>query len=204
MSSGTVILGAGGHGKVALATAQAAGHLVSAVYDDDARHWGTSILGIRVEGPFEKIPVGVPAVVAVGSNAIRARLAGIYDLDWQTLVHPRAFVHSSAKLGPGTVVFAGAVVQPDAQIGCHAVINTCASVDHDAHMGDFSFLGPGARLAGAASIEEGAFLGINAAVLPGRAVGAWAIVGAGATVIEDIPPRATAVGVPARILGPNQ
>jgi acetyltransferase EpsM len=31
-------------------------------------------------------------------------------------------------------------------------------------------------------------------------VGEWSIIGAGAVVVQDIPPRVTAVGVPARII----
>ena len=45
------------------------------------------------------------------------------------------------------------------------------------------------------------WLGAGAKILDGVAVGAHAIVGAGAVVRESVPDNATAVGVPARIIG---
>ena len=49
-------------------------------------------------------------------------------------------------------------------------------------------------------VGEGALVGIGANVIPERTIGAWSVVGAGATVIEDVPERATVVGVPARVV----
>ena len=49
-------------------------------------------------------------------------------------------------------------------------------------------------------IGFGADVGTNATILPGVHVGAHAIIGAGAVVNRDIPERAIAAGVPARVL----
>ena len=51
------------------------------------------------------------------------------------------------------------------------------------------------------SIGDGAWLGAGAKVLDGVEVGENAVVGAGAVVRASVPAGATAVGVPARILG---
>jgi len=51
------------------------------------------------------------------------------------------------------------------------------------------------------TIGDGAWLGAGAKVLDGVDVGAHAVVGAGAVVRESVPERATAVGVPARVVG---
>jgi acyl carrier protein len=42
-------------------------------------------------------------------------------------------------------------------------------------------------------------VGSNASILPEIIVGAWATVGAGSSVIQDVPERASAVGVPAEV-----
>ncbi len=51
------------------------------------------------------------------------------------------------------------------------------------------------------TVGEGAWLGAGAKILDGVEIGSHAIVGAGAVVRESVPPHATAVGVPARIVG---
>ena len=49
-------------------------------------------------------------------------------------------------------------------------------------------------------IEAGASIGGGATLLPGVRVGAGAMVGAGAVVTKNVPPGATVVGNPARII----
>ena len=200
-----VVLGAGGHAKVVIATLEAAGWEVAAALDDDPARRGDRVLGVEVAGPVADLAAwdGVAAVAAIGDNRARQRLVARVEellpgVSWATAVHPSAVVHPSARLGPGTVVFAGAVVQPEAALGAHVVVNTGASVDHDCRIGDFVHLAPGGRLAGGVAVAEGALLGIGCAVLPGRRVGAWAVVGAGATVVEDVADGWTVVGTPAR------
>ena len=46
-------------------------------------------------------------------------------------------------------------------------------------------------------IENHASIGANATLLPGVTVGEGAFVAAGALVVNDVPPRTLAVGVPA-------
>jgi acetyltransferase-like isoleucine patch superfamily enzyme len=49
-------------------------------------------------------------------------------------------------------------------------------------------------------VEDGAWIGAGAILLDGVRVGTGAVVGAGAIVTQDVPPRALAVGVPARVI----
>lgn len=53
------------------------------------------------------------------------------------------------------------------------------------------------------TINEGAVISCGAKVLGGITVGEYAKVGAGSVVLKDVPPRATVVGVPARIVRIN-
>lgn len=200
-----VVLGAGGHAKVVVATLEAVGREVAAVLDDDPRLHGTRILGIEVTGPVELLGdlADAEAVAAVGDNRSRQRLvrrieAAFPRVAWASAVHPRATVHDSVEVAPGAVVFAGAVVQPDCVVGAHAIVNTGATLDHDGRLGDLAHLAPGAHLAGEVAVGKGALVGVGAAVLPGRAIGRWAVVGAGATVTRDVADGDTVAGTPAR------
>jgi acetyltransferase-like isoleucine patch superfamily enzyme len=51
------------------------------------------------------------------------------------------------------------------------------------------------------TIGGGAWLGAGAKILDGVEIGANAIIGAGAVVRDNVPEKATAVGIPARIVG---
>ncbi len=201
------VIGAGGHAKVVIATLRAAGFAVAAAFDDDPARHGTEILGVPVRGPASAAAaLGLRrAVLAVGDNRARRRLAEALGAghEWVTAVHPAAWVDPDARLGAGTVVFAGAVVQPGAEVGAHAIVNTAASIDHDCRVGDFVHLGPGSRLCGGVSVGEGVLAGVGCSVAPGIAIGAWAVVGAGAAVVRDLPAETVAAGVPARPLTPR-
>jgi sugar O-acyltransferase (sialic acid O-acetyltransferase NeuD family) len=199
---GVVVIGAGGHAKVVISLLQAAGQTIAMILDDDPRKWGTSLLGVPIRGPVTRLAevTDYPAILAIGDNAAREEMADQWrHVEWLTAVHPTAYVHSSAQLRPGAVVCAGAVIQPDTSIGAHAIVNTAATVDHDCSVADYAHLAPGVHLAGGVKIGAGALLGIGSVVIPGRSVGEWTTVGAGGVVVSDLPARATAVGVPARL-----
>lgn len=192
------ILGSGGHAKVVIATAQAAGHTVDAAYDDDPLCHGRTVLGIPiVVGTAQAVDSGLPTVLAIGSNRARQSLARL-DCNWVSLVHPSAIVHHSVVVGNGSVVFAGVVVQPEAVLGEHTILNTGSSVDHDCVLGDYVHIGPGARLCGGVRVGEGTLVGVGAAVVPGCRIGRWCTAGAGAVVVDTAADNTRLLGVPAR------
>ncbi|MFC3862726.1 acetyltransferase [Deinococcus antarcticus] len=200
MSGGLHVLGAGGHAKVIVELAQAAGWRVAGIYDDGyLNHPG--VLGHAVIGALADVPdkPGVQAVIAIGGNRVRFLLDRRFKaLDWVTLVHPFSWISPTVHLEPGAVVMAGAVIHADAHIGRHVIVNTSASVDHDCSLGNYVHIAPGCHLAGDVTISDGSFLGAGTTVIPGCTVGEWSIVGAGAVVARTLPANVTAVGAPAK------
>jgi sugar O-acyltransferase (sialic acid O-acetyltransferase NeuD family) len=195
-----VVVGAGGHAKVVVASARAAGFQVVAVVDDARARWGTQLLGVTISGPTEPVlqDPRTQVVLAIGDNAVRRRLGATAGCRFVSVVHPAAIVDATVQLGAGSVVFAGAVIQPDTTIGAHAIVNTGASIDHDCVLGQAVHVAPGARLAGNVTLGDEVFLGIGAVVIPGVTIGARTTVGAGAAVVRDLPAGIVAAGVPAR------
>jgi hypothetical protein len=49
-------------------------------------------------------------------------------------------------------------------------------------------------------VEDGASIGANATILPGIRIGHDAMIGAGSVVTKDVPPNATVVGNPAKLI----
>ncbi len=203
MRGPVAVIGAGGHGKVVVATLQAAGFPIAFLIDQDPDRRGETVLGAEVIGSTDELRRLAlrHALLAVGDN--RARRDQVRDLadlglEWTSVAHPSAIVHTSVRLGAGSVVFAGVVIQPDVSIGRHSIVNTSASVDHDCTLRDFVHVAPGARLAGGVTVGDGALIGIGSVVTPGVSIGDWATVGAGAVVVRDVAPGATVMGVPAR------
>jgi sugar O-acyltransferase (sialic acid O-acetyltransferase NeuD family) len=192
------IVGAGGHAKVIVGLCRHQKLPVAGCVDDDPARAATSVLGVPVRGTLSSLPHNAQAVLGIGKNEVRYKLAERLKCSWKTLVHKTAFVDDSVVLGAGTVVFAGAVIQPDVKVGVHAIINTMVSIDHDCLIGDFAHIAPGCHLAGDVTIGAGAFLGVGVSVIPGVKIGNWAVVGAGAVVVRDVPDGVTVTGVPAR------
>ena len=195
-----IVIGGGGHAKVVIATLKAAGRHVAAVYDDDPATWGTDVLGVRVQGPISKLlpAANQQAMLAIGNNEMRRKLASTLDVAWTSAIHPSAVVHESVTVGHGALICAGVVVQPDACIADHAIVNTGASVDHDTQVGTGAHIGPAACLTGGVTVGDGAFVGAGATVLPGVTVGEQATLGAGSVATRDVPTGEVFAGVPAR------
>ena len=202
MSDGDVVfvIGARGHGKSVVGVLRASGFEVSAIFDDDPDTWGESILGVKVDGPILENIDGESALalIGIGENADRkAQAEKLTSVEWLTLVYPGAYINPSARIGPGSVVFPGAVVGADVIVGRHVIVSANCTIGHDTQVEDYAHLAPGVQVAGGVSIREGAMLGIGCCVAPKIVVGDWAIVGAGSTVVRDVAPRVTVLGVAA-------
>ena len=199
-----MIVGAGGHGRVILDMALAAGMEVAG-YVDSVHTPGSFINDVQVLGNNDYLAdAGFIAshvfIVAIGNQKARRDLSlKIKNSGGElaTVIHPLAVVSPMAMIGKGTVVVAGAIINTGARIGDYCIINTAATIDHDNHLEDGVQICPGANLAGTVHCGENAFIGTGAVVIPGIRIGADAIVGAGAVVIRNVGDGQSVAGNPA-------
>jgi len=194
-----VLLGAGGHAKVVLALARAAGWTVAGVCDPalaaerEARWRDVPVLGgdealADLDPRTTALANGIGQTRA-GADGARGRVYAALaarGFRFPALVHPAAAVDPTAALDDGAQVMAGAVVQADCRIGRNSVVNTRASVDHDGEIGADVHVAPGATLCGAVRVGDGAFIGAGATVVPGVRIGARAFVAAGSLLARDL------------------
>ncbi|GJM38971.1 MAG: transferase [Acidimicrobiales bacterium] len=207
MSDRLVIVGAGGHGREALAIAREINRLTDnwheIIFADDGPVDTDTLDRVEAEmigGLAELRENGDDHVLAIGDPATRRRLDAEIDGDAPaiSLVSLSAWIGEDVHLDDGVMIHPGATCTTNVRVGRHTHLNCGVIVSHDCRIGDYVSLSPGVLLNGSVTIEDDAFLGTGAIVLPGRRVGQGAIVGAGAVVVDDVAPGATVVGVPAR------
>ena len=138
-------------------------------------------------------------------------------------IHPGAVIgadgYSYARHDDGRLQkvhhFGGVILEDDVEVMslttvCRGTLDDTriregTKIDSRCHIGHNADIGPRACVAagvtlGRGRIGEGAWIGMGATIMSGCNVGAGATVGAGAVVIRDVPPGATVVGNPARVI----
>lgn len=206
-----VVVGGGGHARVVMEVLLAAGWRVAGYTDPGGA--GGSFGALPCLGDDAALPALAGrfrhAIVALGDNALRGRLAlRTVELGFElsNAIHPSAQISPSVTLGRGIAVMANAVVNAATVILDNAIVNTAATVDHDCRIGRAVHVAPGCHLAGYVTVEDGALVGVGAIVGRGRPVriGEWAQVGSGSVVFRDVLPFVTVVGNPARPVPPRE
>ena len=124
--------------------------------------------------------------VFIGRNTILSCKNGDIELDEGTNIGFNCEIFSASRVRIGRNVLVAAY--------CYLI-----GGDHDFSDASRPVLEQGRTSAGI-NVGDGAWLGAGAKILDGVHIGPHAVVGAGAVVRESVPERATAVGVPARIV----
>jgi sugar O-acyltransferase (sialic acid O-acetyltransferase NeuD family) len=204
-----LIVGAGGFGREVLQWARDAwpdhADRIGGFLSDDPHRLDGFSTGVRIlatvesyekrAGDYLLLGIGVAYVRRMVAERVADRGAAFL-----TLVHPRAVVAESARIGPGSIICPQAVVSDSAALGACVLVNYHASLGHDSSVGDYAVLSPYATLGGGAAVGDDAFLGLHASVGPGRVVGARSKVSANSCVLSDTPSDSIIYGVPGRIV----
>jgi acetyltransferase-like isoleucine patch superfamily enzyme len=134
-----------------------------------------------------------------------------------SVVWPFSTILEGASCGKRCIVGTCVFIGRRCVIGDDVHLHSGAQLPNDTQVGDRVYIGPNAVLTNDARpyvhgadgahippmIEDDAVIGANAVILPGVRIGKGALVGAGAVVTHDVPPFATVVGNPARLLMPR-
>lgn len=139
----TILIGAGGHGKVVL----------DAVLSN--LNTNIKIIGFLDDGEIKEI-VGIKKLgnikdyikykdkkfhIAIGDNVFRENLSKeIGEKNLVTIIHKTAYVSSMSNVGNGSYIGAMSVINPQCKIGKGCIVNTGTIVEHDCYIGDYSHL----------------------------------------------------------------
>lgn len=183
LSRSLLILGAGGHGKVALDVAESMKCYEIIHFLDDGKEAGEEVLGHKVVGKISEYHLHrksyTDAIVALGNNEVRLELTKelkALGCHIPILIHPTCVVSQYANIKAGTVIMPQAVVNTEAKIGEACIINTGAIIEHDYVVGDGNHIAYGAVLGGEAKVgsevlvDIGAVVGRNAEIVDGERV----------------------------------
>lgn len=195
-----VIIGAGGHGLAVWDACVSRGIFPMAFvdpYSSAREHAGLPVVSEISDLNYSNISI----VLGIGDNLVREKVASTLALEhprapMPPIIHKTASVSPSATLGEGTVVMANANVGAFASTGVGVIMNTGSSLEHEGTVGDFSSLGPGVSTGGRVSVGRATTIGLNVGIGPGLFVGEEAVIGANSLVLNNIPPRVVAYGVP--------
>lgn len=155
------------------------------------------LLGVEIDGYVWLRPIAIPrqwADVRIGRNVALDEgvvllcsgepATGKITLMENVYINRNSYIDASVKVEIGAETMIG----PNCYITDH---------DHDYATGDAP--GNGGLVSAATRIGRRVWLGAGVTVLKGVTIGDDALVGAGSVVTKDVPERAVAVGVPAKI-----
>ncbi len=127
---------------------------------------------------------------------------------WQFVV-----MLSGARVGRDCNICSHVLIEGDVVVGDRVTVKSGVQLWDGTRLEDDVFIGPNATFTNdpyprskqypekfsGIRVCKSASIGANATILPGITIGEGAIVGAGAVVTQNVPPKAVAVGNPARI-----
>ena len=197
-----IIIGAGGHGKVAADIALKMACYSEVLFLDDNRIGAVnSVPVIGKVNEYKDFKNDAVYFVAIGNAAVRKRFVDMLEesgLEVVSLIHPSACIAKNVQIGKGAIVMAGAVVNSDTVIGRGVILNTASSVDHDNVIEEYAHIAVGAHTCGDVHIGKQVWVGAGAVVSNNIEICDGCMIGAGAVVVKDIVEKGTYIGLPAK------
>lgn len=192
-----VIIGGGGHAKVCIEILELTGNYnIIGIIDKNVKP-GKLINQYKVLGNDQILPelfkLGCRlAVNGIGSvsdikfrKVFHEKIINLgYDIP--NIIHPKAIIEKSVRLGTGNQIFAGAIISSNVEIGENNIINSGAIISHDVKVKNNSHLAPGCILAGSVEIGNQVLIGMGSTIYLGCKIGSNVVIKNGANIYTDI------------------
>lgn len=162
MDNKLIIIGAGDFSSVIAEAAKDCGYNVVG-YIDDNKKKGTVVFNkIKVIGSTvdlsELQKENFNFILAIGNCGVRANIFNKISskLKMPNIIHSKANISPSVKLGIGNIILAGATINANCNIGNNNIINSNTLIDHDS------------TIENNCHIAQGTILGSNVVIKDGR------------------------------------
>ena len=145
------------------------------------------------EGERFLLAIGTPEDRKAVACAMKGRGA-----KFLSLIHPKAHVSRTAKLGEGVILYPFSLVSCYVELGDFCMLNAYAGCGHDARIGAYSVLAPYATALGFAEAGERCFLSTHSMLAPKKKLGSGGVIAANSSALRDAPEEAFVCGVPGK------
>jgi sugar O-acyltransferase (sialic acid O-acetyltransferase NeuD family) len=156
-----------------------------------------------VGDPLLYVPVdGDVFMAALGDPKQRfkytATLRDLHQVDFATVVHPRANVSRHANIKHGCIIAPNVGISVDTHIGEFSCVQEYTVIGHDAQIGAWCQINSHCTISGGARIGNFVTIHPNSVITSRAVIEDGATVGAGSVVVGRVPAGITVLGNPAK------
>jgi sugar O-acyltransferase (sialic acid O-acetyltransferase NeuD family) len=176
------LIGGGGHCKSCIDVIEQVGDFKIQGVFDIKENVGNEVLGYKVIGTDSDIEKYIKNknyfLITVGQIKdpnLRVKLFNL-NLNFATVVSPRAYVSKHASIGKGSIIMHDALINAGVKVGVNCIINSKALVEHDAIVGDHSHISTGSIINGNCVVGDKSFIGSNTTLKNGITVEANSVI----------------------------
>lgn len=176
---------------------------------DDVLETGLTINGVEVVSINHALKAEQEMeshfIIAHGLPSVRQELFTKFkefgfDRKLVSIVSERASIADSAKIGKGSIIFAGALLSVDVVVEENVVINANSILGHDVRVNKHSVISSMVNIGGNSVVEESCFLGMGSSIKERIVLHAKSTVGMGSVVFKTVPNNSLVLGNPARVI----
>ena len=171
---------------------------------------GDNILGHKVAGPFEYVTYSVVKgdhfIFQCGSakNHKKRHLwfkkAIAFGMIPTTLISSEAYVHETASIGEGSIVYPGVRIMANVKIGQNCIVLPNTVLNHDVDVGDYCIINSSCILNGGVNVGSSCYIGSSSSIKENVTIASEATVGMCSVVLKTLEKKGLYFGTPAKFI----